>query len=86
MFGKKKQERVYDDDDGRVIADMNIEGMPWYRKDRKEKKPGQEPIDLTKEESRAITAGMLKAGFLVAGVFIGVYLLFILFCVFVWLR
>ncbi len=26
MSRKKKK---YDDDDGRVIADMNVEGMPW---------------------------------------------------------
>lgn len=24
-----RQKKTYDDDDGRVIADMNIEGMPW---------------------------------------------------------
>ena len=29
MFGKKKR-RTYDDDDGRTIASMNVEGMPGY--------------------------------------------------------
>ena len=24
-----KKAKKYDDDDGRVIADMNVEGMPW---------------------------------------------------------
>ncbi|MGN0518377.1 MAG: hypothetical protein ACI4II_06605 [Acutalibacteraceae bacterium] len=24
-----RQKKIYDDDDGRVIADMNIDGMPW---------------------------------------------------------
>lgn len=24
-----KSKKIYDDDDGRVIADMNIDGMPW---------------------------------------------------------
>lgn len=27
-MGKKKK---YDDDDGRVIANMNVDGMPWNR-------------------------------------------------------
>ncbi|MFA6947475.1 MAG: hypothetical protein WCQ72_00665 [Eubacteriales bacterium] len=25
----KKNKKTYDDDDGRVIAPMNLEGMPW---------------------------------------------------------
>ena len=33
MFGRKKEKRAYEDDDGRVIAPMNVEGMPWYRKE-----------------------------------------------------
>jgi len=28
MARKKKN---YDDDDGRTIIDMNVEGMPWYQ-------------------------------------------------------
>ncbi len=28
----KKQKKRYDDDDGRTIADMNVEGLPWYSK------------------------------------------------------
>lgn len=26
-----RRRKTYDDDDGRVIANMNVEGMPWYR-------------------------------------------------------
>ena len=25
-----KRKKTYDDDDGRVIANMNVDGMPWY--------------------------------------------------------
>ena len=25
-----KRRKKYDDDDGRVIAKMNVDGMPWY--------------------------------------------------------
>ena len=84
MFHKRK--RVYDDDDGRVIADMNIEGTPWYKQDLLPQQPNREPIELTKEEKRAMIGGMLKAAFLVVGVIVTVYLLFILFCLYVWLR
>lgn len=86
MFGKKKQKKVYDDDDGRVIANMNVEGMPWYSPHKDGKGQKKEPLDLTKEERRALTGGMLKAAFLIVGVVAVVYLLFILFCVFVWLK
>ena len=26
----KRKKKVYDDDDGRVISSMNVDGMPWY--------------------------------------------------------
>jgi len=34
-FGKNKSEKIYEDDDNRTIVNMNVEGMPWYEKDRK---------------------------------------------------
>ena len=88
--------KKHDDDDGRVIAPMNVDGMPWYsgapREEKKEEQhlpddlipPRQEP--LTGAEKRAFTFGVLKAAMLVAGVFILAYLAFLLFCVFVWFK
>ena len=84
MF-RRRSPREYDDDDGRVIANMNVEGMPGYHPDRKQRDPSKE-IDLTREERRAITGGALKAAFLVVGVIVAVYLLFVLFCLYIWLR
>ena len=81
-----KERPEIEEDDGHVIANMNVEGMPWYRKNAKEKKPNQPPLDLSPEETRAAIGGMLKAAMLIAGAFIGVFLLFILFCVFIWWR
>lgn len=87
-----KRRKEYDDDDGRTIASMNVEGMPWYApntpqsgkgKAESEKEP---PLDLTKEEKRALTAGTLKAALLVWLIGAGIFGLFILFCYFVWLR
>ena len=73
------------EDDGRTIADMNVDGMPWYL-EKKEKQPEPEKIELTKEEGRAMMGGILKATLLVTLAF-GVGLtLFILLCDLVFFR
>ena len=83
-----KQRKQYDDDDGRVIASMNVDGMPWYQRsqrfDRNKLEQASDFSDLTKEESREIVKGAMKASLLIAGVFILAMLLFILFCLYVW--
>lgn len=85
MARKKKQ---YDDDDGRVIANMNVDGMPWFLSDalkRRSKTDAQNDFsDLTKEESRELVKGAVKAGLLIAGIFVLAALLFILFCIYIW--
>ena len=82
-MGKRKREEF--EDDGRTIADMNVDGMPWYL-EKKEKQPEPEKIELTKEESRAMMAGILKATLLVTLAF-GVGLtVFILLCDLVFFR
>ena len=95
----RRKKKTYDDDDGRTIANMNVDGMPWYqpsarqqrlRTDDGPEKDGsakrEEPLELTKEESRAMYWGMIKAALLICGIFILAALLFILFCLFVWLK
>ncbi len=52
---KKRQPFV---DDGRTIAEMNIDGMPWYRPDRGKKV--KEEAKPTGKERRA----MYRAGYL----------------------
>ena len=81
-MAKRKQ---YDDDDGRVIANMNVDGMPWYvdAARKKQDRSGAE-LDLTKEETRAVIWGAVKAGLLIGGVFILGALIFILFCLHIW--
>lgn len=83
-----KQRKHYDDDDGRVIANMNVDGMPWYQRsqrfERNKREQASDFSDLTKEESREIVKGAMKAALLIAGVFILAMLLFILFCLYVW--
>ena len=83
MARKRKQ---YEDDDGRVIANMNVDGMPWFLSDalKNKGKTGSDMSDLTKEESRELVKGAVKAGLLIAGIFVLAALLFILFCIYIW--
>lgn len=75
-----RKPKKYDDDDGRTIADMNVEGMPWYVK-RSSPTPGSdEKIELSREETFSLMGGVLKAALLVGLVFLGVLGLFILLC------
>ena len=77
--------KTYDDDDGRVIANMNVDGMPWYVEAAKKKQERSESeLDLTPEETKAVIWGAVKAGLLIAGVFILGALIFILFCLHIW--
>ena len=76
-------------DDGRTIADMNVEGMPWYNPARKtisqhEKKEAGTPLGI--KETISMTKGVLLAALIVTSVFIVSFFLFILFCTNVWLR
>lgn len=85
MFKKKKRE--YDDDDGHVIANMNVEGMPWYRKEQQWDDKNTKAPRYSKEQTRYIILGTLKAALLIAGAFLGAFLIFILIlCLAAWLK
>ena len=64
---KNKKEKKTSDapiDDGRVIADMNVEGMPWYNKNsrgEKKKKQKNDPDRPTAKETRAMIIAAYKA-------------------------
>lgn len=75
--------RSYPDDDGRTIADMNVDGMPWYRPP---KETDSEKPKLSKQEARWAVWGALRAALLIAFIFAGVFALFILFCEHIWLK
>ena len=79
------KKKTHDDDDGRVVAKMNVDGMPWYMRDDRPEKPEENDLsDLTKGETWHIILGTVKAGLLVGGVFLVGFLLFILFCIYIW--
>lgn len=75
-------------DDGRTIANMNVEGMPWYseQKNKPENKGENDFTDLTFKEKRAMMRGILGAALLIVALFLLVFFLFILFCSYVWLK
>jgi len=97
-----KNKKTYDDDDGRVIAPMNVDGMPWYD-ERQPKTPKTEgddakgqPIsyrDMTPEEkkeyrkdTRFIVFGVLKYLIPLIAVFVAAFTALICLMVFVWFK
>lgn len=71
-------------DDGRVIAPMNVAGMPGYRETPMPYKGGAAGLD--RRQFRFAMMGALGAGLTVAGVISAGIILFVLFCTNVWLR
>ena len=69
----KRKKKEYDDDDGRVISSMNVDGMPWYNEKKslfggtkKQKERPEDELHLTKQETRAMMGGVFAAALLVA--------------------
>ena len=80
--------KMPEDDDNRTIANMNVDGMPWFVRGEDRPKTGDEaePETLTKQQMRMYRWAALKAGLLVAAIFGGVFALFLAFCDFIWFR
>ena len=77
MHRKRKKERYVEEDDGRSFANMNVEGMPWYRPPQEgDAKKGDIP-QLSPKEYKYFLWGVLKAALRVGLVFIAVFFLFI---------
>ncbi len=89
-----RQRKQYEDDDGRTIADMNVEGMPWYRADRKREARAQareelqQKIDrgeaLTRRETLRYSLYATLAGLTVVGVVGGGTVLFVFLLWLLW--
>ncbi len=89
------QQRNYDDDDGRTIADMRgVEQtpvlLPRLPKRKKNAAPETEPpapqpdLQLTDEERRSYIGGALGAALLLGGIFIAAGALVILLLTLLW--
>ncbi len=86
-MAKDKRRIEEPEDDGRTIANMNVDGMPWYTPpgpDVQEKNgPGYQ---MSREERGAYIWAAVRSGLLILLVFAVVYFLFLLFCTQVWLK
>ena len=75
------------EDDGRTIANMNVEGMPWYTPpDPNAQVKGENRLEMTREERGAYIWAAVRAGLLILLVFAVVFFLFLLFCTKIWLK
>ncbi|MBR4742978.1 MAG: hypothetical protein IK082_02160 [Oscillospiraceae bacterium] len=73
--------KQYEDDDGRTVADMNVEGMPWFDRElarRKGKRAQEDGIELPPGTKGSAFLGILAAIALVTVIFAVVFLLVIL--------
>jgi hypothetical protein len=93
------QKKQYDDDDGRVIVNMDVEGMPWHNQgtrrerfgflkktDKAPSRPNPMGNGMTKSEARQYTWYYMLAGLTIGLVFSATWVLFILFCTQIWFR
>ena len=78
--------RKYDDDDGRVIVKMNVEGMPWYTPPRPELHSSADgpPQELSRKETFWMLLGAMKAGLVVAAIFSVTLLIAVGICLLLW--
>ena len=92
----RTQKTQFDDDD-RVIANMNVEGTPWYDKQVRESQRRESETErkakvklygerMSSSDARRYTFYALLAGLTIALAFAGVYAMVILFMTEVWLR
>jgi hypothetical protein len=80
----------FDDDDGRVICNMDVEGMRWHDKDVRRRENEARKVargeQMTRSEARRFTWYAVLAGLLIVAVFSATWVLFALFCTQIWFR
>ena len=65
-----RKPKVYDDDDGHTIADMNVEGMPWYDRSRIDgRDAGDKKTPMDRSQRQATIFAVVLAALLIALVF-----------------
>ena len=85
--GKRKARKPIPGDDGRTIANMNVEGMPWYRDPEEiEKQRKASKLRLTLKERFAIVWAAYGAYLPRFLVFLLGYLIIALVLYFYWLK
>lgn len=73
-----------EDDDGRVIANMHVDGMPGHTGSTGTQKTEAPQEPLSKRETRLLIAAGMRWALLISAGFALLLILFILFCVKVW--
>ena len=86
-MGKRQKDELPD----YTVVNMYVDGMPCNTGRKKfsvqdQELDTEEKEPLTKAETKAVIWLSLKAGLVIGGVFIGAAALFLLFCVYIWLR
>ena len=74
------------EDDNRVVADMNFEGAPWYKKKNSVNVSSQNGGELSKKETFYVMRNAIVAGLAIALVFILGAFVFIMFSLEVWFK
>lgn len=86
----KPQPKQYSDDDGRVICNMDLEGMREHdkivRRDKSAPHKVVQGTQMTRSESRLYIWYSVLTGLLIVSVFSVTWVLFILFCTKIWFR
>lgn len=81
----KDIEKRNEEEDNRVVANMNIEGMPWHVSGKPLYQESKEPIpELDKKELRRLTVSATLSGLVIGAVFLIIFFLFILFSIHIW--
>jgi len=76
-----RERRTFDDDDGYTIADMNVDGMPWYDAQRQERHTaphGPSTERMSFRQRLSAYGGILSAVGLISLIFGGAYFLALL--------
>jgi hypothetical protein len=87
-----KDTRQFEDDDGRVICNMDVEGMPWHTRRVRREKRGMDvsrisqSAQMTKSEARRFTWNAVLAALTVGLIFSTVWILLTLFMTQIWFR
>lgn len=78
--------KKYDDDDGHVVANMNVEGMPWHRQGPKDETPSSlnEQNMATPRETWQIMLNAMKWVFIGSVAFVLVIVAFVWLLTIVW--
>ena len=84
-MARDRRAKLPEGDDGRTIVDMNVDGMPWFRKREGAAQPRGDS-DLSPDQWRLYLWAAVRAALAVALIFGAVFALFIAFCDFVWFR